>query len=361
MSQYDVLDALAAVNPVRVDELDGSVKQRGETLCDEILRQPRVERRQMPRRLVLAGAGFVAAGVLAATVVVWPTDAEPAVAATPPMLAYRPDGAPAAEVLQDLARRAERAPAPAVGRLHYVRMQSFYLDTASSGGDRASALRIVREERWLAPDGSGRAVDTDGSAQIVNADNAETMSAVTYPDGARRDERYGPGRLSAVADLSSMSTDPRPLAGQLAGNRTSFGWSDTAPNGPDWYRRVVVATGIAKQQAVPPALWAAMLRVLATTPGLTSQGTVTDREGRRAVAVSFDSTHGGGRPSRTVLLFSPDTGAFLGEEHILITKLGDGPYDAYLKTRIPAVTTYHSLLAAGGVATDDERLTGAGK
>lgn len=351
MSEHDVLATLAATNPVRVETL--TRPRRADLLLDEILRQPRTERSRAPRRLVLAGAGLAAVSAVAA--VVWPSSSRPAYAVSPPMLAYRPDGKPAAGILRDLARRAERLPVPGQGRFDYVRMESYYLDTSTGGGNGASTLRMVREERWLAPDGSGRAVDTGGSARILHADNAETMSAVTYEDRAGHDERYGPGKLGAVADLSSMPADPGPLADRLARDRTAFGWSDTAPNAPGWYRRVVVVTGIAKQQAVPPPLWAAMLRVLATTPGLTSQGTVTDRAGRPAVAVGFETTLGGGRPSRVVLLFNPDTGAYLGEEHILTTKFGDGPYDAYLKTRIPAVTAYRALLDVRRVATDDDR------
>jgi hypothetical protein len=358
MSEPDVLTTLAAVNPVPVETLPGTVEDRRALLLDEILRQPRTEPRRAPRRLVLAGAGLAAVSALAAAAVVaWP-GSRPAYALSPPMLAYRPDGRPGAEILRELARRAERRPAPAVGRFDYVQMQSYHLDTATGGGGGSSTLRLVREERWLAPDGSGRAVDTDGSARILQADNAETMSAVSYDDRAGHDERYGPGKLGAVADLSSMPTEPGRLADRLARDRTAFGWSDTAPTAPGWYRRVAVVTGIAKQQTVPPALWAAMLRVLADTPGLTSQGTVADRAGRPAVAVSFETTLGGGRPSRVVLLFSPDTGAYLGEERILTTKFGDGAYDAHLKTRIPAVTTYHAVLVAGRVATDDERPRG---
>jgi hypothetical protein len=361
MSERDVLAALAAANPVHVESITDAVAPRGGILRDEILRQPRPARRPRPRRLVLAGAGLAAVGALAGAVVAWPGETKPAYATSPPMLAYRPDGKPAAEVLERLAQRAERSPAAGAGRFDYVRMQSYHLDTATDREGSASALRVVREERWLAPDGSGRAVDTEGSAQLRHAGNAETMSAVTYQEQTGRDERYGPGKLSALADLSSMSADPRRLAGQLAADRTAFGWSNTAPNAPDWYRRVAVVTGIAKQQQVPPALWAAMLRVLAGTPELTSQGTLTDRAGRPAVAVSFDTAAGGGRPSRVVLLFSPDSGAFLGEERILITKIGDGPYDARLNVKIPAVLTYHALLAAGPVATDEERLNGAGE
>lgn len=357
MSERDVLAAVAADNPVPLATL--AETRRADLLLDQILRQPRTERRLVPRRLVLAGAGLAVSAVSAAAVL-WPSADRPAHAVSPPMLAYRPDGRPAAEILRELARRAERVPAPGAGRFDYVALQSYYLDTAASGEGGASALRMVREERWLAPDGSGRAVDTGGSARIQHADDAETMSAVSYADRAGHDERYGPGKLSAVADLSSMPADPGRLAGRLAGDSTAFGWSDTAPGAPDWYRRVAVVTGIAKQQTVPPALWAAMLRVLATTPGLTSQGTVTDRAGRPAVAVSFETTLGGGRPSRVVLLFGPDTGAFLGEERILTTKLGDGPYDAYLRTRIPAVTAYRAVLSVGRVATDDDRPPRAG-
>lgn len=361
MSDRDVIRKLAAVNPVPAGTLDGLVDQRSELLREDILRTPRVERRSSaPRRLVLAGAAVVVAGMAAAAVVVWPTGAEPAHAVTPQMLNYRPDGARASEVLHRLAELAERAPASPGGRYDYTQMQSYYLHSAARGDSRASAVEVVKEERWLAPDGSGRAVNVKGDLRVVGSDGAETANAVTYQGEPESDQRYGPGRLSGVADLSGLSTDPAVLAGQLAGNGTGFGWSDTAPNAPDWYRRIVVVTGIAKQQTVPPRLWAAMLRVLATTPELTSQGAVTDRAGRPALAVSVDTTYDGGRPSRLVLLFAPETGTFLGEEHILTTKFGDGPYDEYLRVRIPAVTEYRAVLVAGKVATDQDRLSVGG-
>lgn len=106
--------------------------------------------------------------------------------------------------------------------------------------------------------------------------------------------------------------------------------------------------GLALLQPVPPRAESAILRVLARSPGLIDSGEVTDRAGRRGVAVSLDSAYTG-LPTRYTLIFDPGTGGLLGEEESLLGnpgRLGVGP---------TAVIAYTAFLSSGYVATPTAR------
>ena len=106
--------------------------------------------------------------------------------------------------------------------------------------------------------------------------------------------------------------------------------------------RLVAVTDLWKQQAPPPALQAAMLRVLATQPGLVNRGTVTDRAGRTGVAVSIDSSYTG-LPTRYTLILDPTTGMLLDYEEMLTTTAGK------INVPIPSVVSYTVWINYGDV------------
>jgi hypothetical protein len=66
---------------------------------------------------------------------------------------------------------------------------------------------------------------------------------------------------------------------------------------------------------VPPALQANFLRAFAESEGLESLGQVTDRLGRTAEVFGFDAIR---EPIRELLLFSTETGLYLGQEDVLV-------------------------------------------
>lgn len=110
-----------------------------------------------------------------------------------------------------------------------------------------------------------------------------------------------------------------------------------------------------RRQVVPPRLQAALLRVLATTPGLVVFGRGHDRVGRAVVAVGFDST-APGRPARYELLLDPRSGALRGfEEAVTTLRVNPQTGRDYLNVRIPALVESETYLASGH-SRDDHTL-----
>ena len=130
--------------------------------------------------------------------------------------------------------------------------------------------------------------------------------------------------------LRSLSTDDRILARQLE-------LAHPPENGPA--ERLVAVEDAYAQMPLPPAVRAAVLRYLASTPGLTLTGAVTDRAGREGVAVSVESDHSG-LPTRYTMIFSPDDGRLLASEDTLTTTAGQ------LDVPVPSVLSYSVTLAA---------------
>ena len=273
------------------------------------------------RRRWLLGA--VAATVLAGVAVVLPSamhgtglgSGSQAYAATPPLLSYRPIAGvkdPAA-LLRQIADRAAALPDDA-GRGRYVHMRtsSWSLWTRIGPGDEPVSSRVVPEEieSWTAPDGSGlERRTTDGELEVT---------------------RPGPGERGFMWAPDSLSADLATLGRQLEqGHPTS--------NGPA--ERIAAIGDLAKSQPVTPTVRAALLRYLASTPGLMLLGEVSDRAGRDGVAVALDSDYSG-LMSRYTVIVDRANGKILALEETLTTDAGK------LNVRVPSVISYDLVLAA---------------
>jgi hypothetical protein len=105
-------------------------------------------------------------------------------------------------------------------------------------------------------------------------------------------------------------------------------------------RQFVAFTDLADDQPISPPVEAAMLRLLALTPAVGNSGTVTDRSGRRGVAVSVDSDYTGVEISYT-LVFDQSTGRLLESDQTLTGDPG--------KLDVPqgSVLAYTTYLASG--------------
>ena len=101
--------------------------------------------------------------------------------------------------------------------------------------------------------------------------------------------------------------------------------------------------GLFHKYVVPPALTAALWRVLATDPTITYLGPVRDRLGRPAEAFSTPGEDG---VSQRLLLIAPGTGAYLGEEVVLIAPSPSFDFQP------PAVTSFSALVHSERVAPD---------
>lgn len=279
-------------------------------------------------------AAILALGVLLAAHAI-SGSGSPALAATPPPLAYRASlqGPSGRAVLLRLATTAARQPsAAASGRYGYVKTAGWYLDTRVAAANTTSAIVPSVTESWIAADGSGRVLERAGSTSpgphLLDATPGQVLDDFKL--------RAGPRMYPAT-----LSTDPRVLARELAlGHPTSIGPVE----------RFVAVTDLALDRPISSQLEAAVLRVLANLPGLIDSGSVTDRAGRTGVAVSLISRrdYPGEYRDRYTLIFAP-TGTLLGEEETLISGTGK------LNVRIPAVISYTAFLASGYVNSTTAR------
>jgi hypothetical protein len=373
-----VLVLLAERNPVPPGSVAGLADTpEAEALLERILAtRPRPRRLPWVRRFPLAGtagrrrgllvalAMLVAAAVLAVGVVS-PLDVPflshdtLALAATPPLLSFDRSGMPDARtLLERLAKKAAvQPPTPGSGAYDYVQVQAWSLDSAIGAGRATSALVPTLTEAWTARDGSGRSRAVKGHAEVERVGSTETLKAVLAGTGAAEVTVFGEGGTSKLPliDLSRLSTDPSVLAEQLLRNQGTLSYTPDPAGAPVWFQRVQNILALYRRQVVPPRLQAALLRVLATTPGLVVLGRGHDRIGGAVVAVGFDST-AHGRPARYELLLDPRSGALRGVEEA-VTTLRVNPQTGrdYLNVRIPALVESETYLASGRARDDHTR------
>jgi hypothetical protein len=290
---------------------------------------PAVPRPRRSRRPVLAlTATAVAAAVIAAGVVALTRPSHgsrPAATSyqdTPALLGYdRPAGpdASARQVLLRIAARVARQHVPiGSGRYQYVRTRGWYLDTVVSRHGPASTVIPTIRSQWIADNGSGR-IDQDSPGP-----------------GGTFTQRFGPHGLSFSWRPGSLSDNPAVLRRQLeAGHPVRLGPAEVLTAVEDLY----------DEQAVSSPLRAALLRIIASLPGLRYDGPAVDRAGRRGIAVSLTSRLPG-LPTRYVLVIDPRHGEILGADQVLTQRAGA------LHVPIPSVVSYTLYLDARQTSTD---------
>ncbi|GLW53662.1 hypothetical protein Kpho01_16730 [Kitasatospora phosalacinea] len=97
--------------------------------------------------------------------------------------------------------------------------------------------------------------------------------------------------------------------------------------------------GLLRAQVLAPGQRAAVLRLVAALPGLSYDGSVTDRAGRPGGAFSAES-NGSGLPARCTFVMDRDSGRILGDEEMLTTRAGA------LNVPVPSVISYAAYLSA---------------
>jgi hypothetical protein len=292
------------------------------------------------RRLVLAaGAGAVAlAGVAAiAGVNLLSPVTHDGYAVTPVPLAYQQaahPAEPAATMLNRIAAQAAQLPAPApAGRYQHLTATSWNLTTRIYK-NRPVQSAVVPEQRetWRGPDRSGT-VTVSFKAPVFQSQAQRRQWQDEGSPGADigpRTDVYGPGKLG-VMWTGAAPDDPAMLAPWLQKGHPSA-------NGPA--ETLVAVSDLTAEQVLSPAQRAAVLRVLATTPGLSYTGQTTDRAGRAGEAFSVESGYSG-LPTRYTVIIDPTNGALLDYEETLTTTAGA------LNVKVPAVISYQTYLHAG--------------
>lgn len=329
------VDALVAkVNPVPVQPARSTLGRRATTDLERILNDVapgtlvRTSRCMRTSRVcpLFVGLPVAAALVLVFAVILSVAGSRggpgTAFAATPRLLTYQPfvAGTTPNDLLQQFAARTASLPDTTGqgGYAHTVR-RGWDVFTAVDGQRVMSAVVPQQTEAWVRDDGSGRTVTT-------------TLRGGQPSGGNSHDER--PGELALMWPLRSLSAKDKVLAAQLErGHPTS--------NGPA--ERLVAIKDAYQNMPLTPAVRAAVLRYLSAPPGLTVNGNVIDRAGRRGIGFSIDSAYSG-LPTRYTLIIDPSDGKLLASEDMLTTSAGK------LNVAVPSVIGYTMYLASGYTA-----------
>lgn len=217
----------------------------------------------------------------------------------------------AAAVLRHAARAAATQPAidpPSPGQFVYTKSTSLFVDTAVTDQQTINYYQHVTREAWIAPDGSGRIREVDGSPSFVTSADRDAWLAAGKPDltGDRNsDQNFQQGGLSYL-DLSNVPSDPVQLK-QLIESRTIEGGP------PGDAETFTIISDLLRETYAPPAVRSALYTIASQLPGVELVGQVHDQLGRSGIAVAY-SSHG----IRDELIFDPQTSALLAERQQVV-------------------------------------------
>ena len=272
------------------------------------------------RRLVLPVAGV---GVFAA-IVILALQLLPTPALQPPNAA--------AAVLRHLARQAAAAePTPNLKGDQWIQsqLQVSYLAAPAHTGPESAALQsaravvIVNAQNW-ANDLSqycSQQVVTSVAYDTPASEQAWTSSGSGLP--STPDPQCGSGFLGAggqglgTLDVAQLPTSPAALAQVIESGTTGIFSALDQPHHflTPFGRAVELLVG--PTFGATPAFWSALLRAMATMPGVALLGTETSHSGATGLALAGATGEG----YRTTIILSPSTGALLEARNLLVGQL----------------------------------------
>jgi hypothetical protein len=294
----DLDTMLAQADPAPHLELDLADLAAADRLYREITRPTGPRRRSAGhwsgRRgwpAVTAGAAVLAAAAVTAGVLSRPA-ARPATATRPPTTGQTgPAGrAPVAAVLAAAAVRAARGAGagqtPGPGQFLYVKE----VVAKGLGSAHGCATAPMTVQAWVTADGSGRQIGT------FPAPCGKLSFDQTYQPGGL------PWQLYGYVKAGSLPTDPAALRRAIV---QRFEHGRSLPSATFIYAATFLNAGS------PPALRAALYRVIETLPGVRNLGTVTDRLGRPGQGIGLVTAG-----ARTELIYDPGSTSVLEEETV---------------------------------------------
>lgn len=228
-------------------------------------------------------------------------------------------GPAAAAALNEAAESADMTlttlpPGPILDTNKYVHTTSkgVYLHAEELDGTLFAALVPFRREVWIAADGSGRLIRTDGEPEFLTEQDQAIWEAAGRPIvGGTDDQIFGPGGFSTEA-LAALPTEPdqlrRHLIDELAGS--------SKPIEAALFDRI---RQLLSESDLAPELRISLYRVAATIDGIELLDNIADREGRPGAAVGLTYTHSG-IERRSVMIFDPSTAELLGTESIILSE-----------------------------------------
>lgn len=306
---------------------------------DHVERLPTTESRRRLVPTLLAGtAAAVVAGIVIA---VQPWNTPAARAGTPPILDFEfaeaqriadAPGVDPAAALEQLTRAASSSESAFnTSAVQHVVIEGWAIDT-DFDPDPNSTITPTMSQNWLYPDGrfrsrayrgnplaaDGRGIPRDGrldrTTRFIDEENE--------PAGSRNAQFFTdmPKTVDGVRD--ALLDDIKCLERQPGQERT-FCLTDQIRN-------------LSHTYVIPPDVMANIWRMLAQEEGIRSLGTVKDRTGRSAVALSF--IWDGAPEYRLVLLADPDSGQLVGSERILIKPSPSSP------VKPPAIQEFTAII-----------------
>jgi hypothetical protein len=300
----------------------------------------RRSRRRLVPTLLAGTAAAVVAGVLIA---VQPWGTPVAQASTPPMLDYEfaeaariadAPGVDPAGTLEQLALAAQRTRSgTSASAVQHVVTEGWSIDN-DFNPDPDSTITPTRTESWLRPDGSfrtrnhlGEPLSADGRGVPLGGRldrRTEFFDEATEPTGSQ-DANLFTDMPNTIDDIRNGLLDNIGCLDRRRGQERSWCLTDQLRNLPQIY-------------VIPPDFMATIWRMLAEEEGIRSLGTVKDRTGREAVALSF--IWDGAPEYRAILLADPRTGQVVGSERILIKASSSSP------VKPPAIEEFFTVVTS---------------
>jgi len=312
----DLDTMLVQADPAQHRELDLADVAAADRLYREITRPAGLPRRPAGRwsgrrgwPAVAAGAAVLAAGAVTAGVL-----SRPATATRPPAAGQAgPAGrAPVAAVLAAAAVRAAggagAGQTPGPGQFLYVQE----VVAKGLGSAQGCATAPMAVQAWVAADGSGRQTGT------FPAPCGKLSFDQTYQPGGL------PWQLYGYVKAGSLPTEPAALQRAIV---QRFEHGHSRPSATFVYAATFLNAGS------PPALRAALYRVIEALPGVRNLGPVTDRLGRPGQGIGLVTAG-----AQTELIFDPASTSVLEEETV-----ADGPPQAG-NNQLPAGTVMQYTL-----------------
>ncbi|MEV0722016.1 CU044_5270 family protein [Micromonospora purpureochromogenes] len=293
----------------------------------EAIAEPVAHRRQArpTRRLVLT-AGTLAVVVGAAAIaqtfrtsspdtseIASPPGADPGVVLVP--VAYGSGARDAGSQLRALASRLVDAEYDnGTGRYMYHHTKTWGDPVMTSADGRHHVAFADETKVWQTADGTGEQVTIQLEPQYPDQESRDYWQRNLKPKAAAP-AASGPARVPLPPlDLAPLPSERTRLAELL---KVSFGAGAVSKEVSTVYGRYVV----------PRRTRAEILRVLADVPGFRWRGQVTDRAGRKGVAITFDDR---AHNAQSLLIFDPNTGELLAHERLTLSPVRISAYQVIL-------------------------------
>lgn len=253
-----------------------------------------------------------------------------------PAPALQPTSA-AAAVLRHLARQAAFAEPPPILNGDQWLQSSFqvsYLVAPPNNGSGSAALRSARAVITVNAEDWANDLSQSCSQQVVTSvayngpASQQAWSSNQPPLSSTSQSQCGSGFLgtggkaSGPLDAAQLPTEPPALAHVLDTGTTGIAALDQPLFGRHYLtpfgRAVTLLVG--PTLGATPALWSALLRAMATMPGVTLLGTETTHGGATGVALAGATGEG----YRTTIILSSSTGALIEARDLMVFPLVAG-------------------------------------